>query len=164
MLIDLGNSCMPEVWHCDATQGRSTLLVLDAMGYDMVNTDGILTPESREKFADQVAVGLVDVEHPFEKDRIRFVTNNGRGVLAGRPYKNGLTVNLTPAESTHLHENVLNLASVEHGQVGIVRLDDEGLHHEIRTMPNATPPDATITGVVDFVINEARYSQKKQQR
>ena len=86
VLVDLGQSCAPDMWHCDVTQGRSTLLVLDAMGYDAANVADSLTPENREKFAEQVAVNLVDAKHPFEKNGVRFVGDVGRGVLAGRPY------------------------------------------------------------------------------
>ncbi len=40
LLLDLGDSCAPDVWHCAATGGRSTLIALDAMGYHAANVTG----------------------------------------------------------------------------------------------------------------------------
>ncbi|GAB4571599.1 MAG: hypothetical protein Kow0077_08700 [Anaerolineae bacterium] len=44
LLLDLGESCAPGVAECAATQGRATLFVLDAMGYDVA----YLTPAEAE--------------------------------------------------------------------------------------------------------------------
>lgn len=169
ILVDLGQSCVPEVWHCEVTQGRSTLLVLDAMGYDAVNVTGVLTSENRAKLITQVAVGLVDAEHSFEKRGIEFICHDdhgtgdvGRGVLAGRPYDGRLMINLCPIERTRLENGVLTLAAVERAEVGLIAVHEGELHHEVHTMPGNLTPDATIAGVVDFVISEARYSQKKR--
>src|SRR5689334_10902814 len=64
LLLDLGNSCAPDVWHCVETEGRSTLLVMDAMGYHATNVSGILTRESRAKLdANFLKIALVDESH-----------------------------------------------------------------------------------------------------
>ena len=34
LLVDLGCSCNPEAWICEATDGRGMLVAMDAMGYD----------------------------------------------------------------------------------------------------------------------------------
>ena len=34
LLVDLGRSCAPDAWICDATGGRGMLVAMDAMGYD----------------------------------------------------------------------------------------------------------------------------------
>jgi hypothetical protein len=34
LLVDLGRSCSPDIWICDATDGRGMLVAMDAMGYD----------------------------------------------------------------------------------------------------------------------------------
>src|SRR5713226_1788509 len=34
LLVDLGRSCAPGTWICDATGGRGMLVAMDAMGYD----------------------------------------------------------------------------------------------------------------------------------
>src|SRR5688572_24616875 len=59
LLIDLGGSCAPDVWHCAVTGGRSMLMVLDAMGYAAVSAAD-LTPDAREKLADTAQMRLVD--------------------------------------------------------------------------------------------------------
>src|SRR5262245_40772445 len=62
-LVDLGETCAPEVWHCEVTEGRSMLIALDGMGYTAANA-AHLTPDSRAKLTDQMALGLVDADHP----------------------------------------------------------------------------------------------------
>ncbi len=34
LLVDLGRSCLPDTWFCQATDGRGMLVAMDAMGYD----------------------------------------------------------------------------------------------------------------------------------
>ena len=34
LLVDMGRSCAPDAWVCDATDGRGMLVAMDAMGYD----------------------------------------------------------------------------------------------------------------------------------
>src|SRR5688572_28849719 len=60
LLVDLGESCAPDAWHCKATGGRSMLVTLDAMGYDAANVSGQLSPEERAKLADTAQMELVD--------------------------------------------------------------------------------------------------------
>ena len=50
LLLDLGESCAPEVWHCQVSGGRSTLVVLDGMGYDAARVDDA-ADRSRRKWA-----------------------------------------------------------------------------------------------------------------
>ena len=71
LLLDLGDSCAPDVWHCAATDGRSTLIALDAMGYTAANVSGQITPASRAKLDENLlAMALVDDEHPWESDSL----------------------------------------------------------------------------------------------
>ena len=70
---------------------------------------------------------------------------------------------MTPTESTHLADNTLYLAAVEHGQVGVVLWEGDNVTFEVQTMPAKTPADATIAGAVDFVEAEARYYQKRHE-
>ena len=60
LLLDLGDACADAAWHCRATGGRSTLIVLDGMGYHAANVEGALDLENREKLGEQVTMGLVD--------------------------------------------------------------------------------------------------------
>jgi hypothetical protein len=156
LLVDLGESCAPEVWPCGITEGRSTLLVLDAMGFHAANVSGVLTSESRAKLAGQVTLALVDDEHPHRENGIVFTARHG---VDDAP----LCVVLTPADETILTGHILTLAGVQAGQVGLAQVTDGALtRHEIHTMLPETPPDPTIAGTVDFVIAEARQYENKR--
>src|SRR4029453_1362356 len=75
LLLDLGDSCAADVWHCAATGGRSTLIALDAMGYHAANVSGLLSPESRAKLAENLMeMALVDTEHPREIEGVMLST------------------------------------------------------------------------------------------
>jgi hypothetical protein len=165
LLLDLGQSCAAGVWHCDLTGGRSTLIVLDAMGYHAANVAGFLSADGRANLEGQVSVALVDVAHTWQQDDI-FVTNGSRrGEPPVRPYS--LHIALTPATSTRVEGNTLHLASVNAGQVGMAQVGTTGgtmtlLAHEVFDLPANTLPDPTIAATVEFVVGEARYYEKKQ--
>lgn len=155
-LIDLGRSCVPDVWPCDVTQGRSTLLVLDAMGYSVAQVTDVLTPASRAKLTEQVMVALVDDDHPHVTDTIRFLSH------PPDERDDKLTVVMTPAVNTRFDGHILTLSPVEKGQIGLVRTEGEQLIHEVYTLPENTRIDATIQGAVDFITSEARFFEKKR--
>lgn len=165
LLLDLGDSCAAGVWHCDLTDGRSTLIVLDAMGYDAANVSGFLTAEGRKKLAGNVSVALIDHAHTWQDGDV-FVTNGTRrGEPPLHPYC--LHIALTPATSTRIDGGTLHLAAVAAGQVGMARAASAGgtltlLAHEVFDMPATTLPDPTIAGTVEFVTSEARQYQKKK--
>lgn len=154
-LLDLGRSCVPDVWPCDVTEGRSTLLVLDAMGYSAANVADVLTPASRARLAEQVMLALVDDDHPHEADTIRFVSH------PPDEQDDKLTVVMTPAVNTRFDGHILTLSPVEKGQIGLAQLDGERITQAIQTLPENTRIDATIQGAVDFVMSEARFFEKK---
>jgi hypothetical protein len=155
-LVDLGDSCVPDVWPCAITEGRSTLIVLDAMGFHAANVTNLLSPVSRARLEPQVSLALVDETHPFIDDGIRFVASDVTRDTGT------LTVQLSPAAAATLEEGVLRLPGLEHGQIGIARLSHERLVHEVHALPNDTPPEPTVSGAVDFVRDEARYYEKRQ--
>jgi hypothetical protein len=148
LLLDLGNSCAPETWHCAATEGRSTLIVLDAMGYDAANVEGLLTEAARQRLRENfIRMALVEGT-PLERE--------------------GLHIHLKPAAATRLDGNALALAGVNAGQVGLARVGKLGgrwtlFEQEVLTVPPETPPDATIAGAVDFVLGEARLYQRRHE-
>ena len=155
-LIDLGASCDPDVWPCAITEGRSTLIVLDAMGYHVANTQAVLTPPSRAKLIDQVALALVDNDHPHSVDNITFASS-------GTHNDDTFHIHLIPSDAAVLTENALMLTGLQAGQIGIARVTSEHtLRHEIHTMPVDTPPEPTISGAVQFVRDEARYFEKRR--
>lgn len=166
LILDLGNSCADDVWHCAITQGRSTLIVLDGMGYHAVNVAGSLETTYRPKVADRVTMGLVDDAHTWSydippiKDETVQVTHHP-AELSCR-----LQICLSPAESTHLEGNLLYLADIPAKHIGIVHVDLSNLptitHQNVRALPADTPPNPTIVASVEFVESEARHFQKKQ--
>lgn len=160
LLVDLGQSCDPEVWPCDVTEGRSTLLVLDAMGYHAANVSGQLSEASRARLAGQVTLALVDADHSHTHEGM-ILTVRGRPGGGGRPYgrEAPLQIVLAPGEETALQDGVLILAAVSAGEIGVARVDGDAVQAEVRTLPAATTPDPTIAGVVDLVVEEARYFQ-----
>lgn len=177
LLLDLGDSCSPDVWHCEITGGRSTLVVLDGMGYDAANVSGFLANDAREKLGDMLRLALVDEAHEWMHEGIVVTSTpseNGENTIPASQNVKGaedevrLTVLLQPAAATHFEHNVLTLAPVEAGQIGVARLCTKKYpyeleEHTIFDLPRRTQPDPTIAGIVDFVISEAKYTQKRRQ-
>jgi hypothetical protein len=165
LVLDLGNSCAQGVWHCDATDGRSTLIVLDAMGYGAANVSGFLTAEGRAKLEGSVSVALVDAMHTWQDGDVLVTNGSRRGEPPSQPYS--LHIALTPATSTRLEGSTLYLASVEAGQVGMAQVANAGgkpslAAREVFDLPRSTLPDPTITATVEFVVSEARQYEKKK--
>lgn len=162
LLLDLGESCAPDVFPCALTGGRSTLIALDAMGYDAANVRGTLGGEDRARLeAMFLNIALIDEAHRLEK----------HGVVVGHAAGNSdaaLYLEIDPADSTTLADGRLRLAGIECGQVGMVRLDSEKVSGWRLAAEGifATPPDVrptpTISGMIEMILSEARYTQKRQ--
>jgi hypothetical protein len=156
-MVDLGRSCMPEVWPCGVTEGRAALVVFDAMGYHAANVSGVLSTESRAKLASQVSFALVDKAHPFVQQTLCFAADR-----TARP-ETALTVSLFPAERTRLEGGLLTLRAVEKGQIGLVQIrEGQVVTERVVSLTSGTLPDPTIAGTVDFVVDEARYYEKRR--
>jgi hypothetical protein len=175
LLLDLGESCSADAWHCAVTGGRSTLLVLDAMGYDAANVAGFLSPEGREKLSNNIHVGLVDGTHPYQFGDVRLKCEASASVRVWEPGSAPaqpatppkLQILLQPGIATRLDNGVLALKSVQAGQVGVAHLTALGGTYRLAAqaifdLSPQTPPDATISATVEFVVSEARYYQRKQ--
>lgn len=167
LFLDLGNACADDVWHCNITRGRSTLIVLDGMGFYCVNIDGALDPMNRAKTEEVVTMGLVDQSHdwtyhipPVTDPSIRVAVNPIVDEILR------LQIDLTPADTTYIEHGILRLADVSAGQVGVVTVDLQGTatitSTAVHDLPAGTPPNPTIVASVEFVESEARYFQKKQ--
>lgn len=158
-MLDLGQSCAADVWHCDETEGRSMLVALDGMGYTAANASH-LTEGSLERLRPQLVMALVDAAHPHVEGSFLFSVAPQQG-------DGHLCVVMTPDSITTLNGDVLRLQSVVSGQIGVARLAPGSsgfmlLSSETRILPAGTAPDATIAGVVDFVVAEARYYGKRK--
>ena len=162
LLLDLGEACAPEVWHCLATGGRSVLIGLDAMGYAAANVTGLLTSEARVRLGDNLmGMALVDEEHPWQDDDLVVTARQDEPSLPML-----LQISLTATETTRLDGNRLRLASVQSGQVGIAHISRAGSNPVVRAagifdLPRTTPPDPTIAGTVDFIMSEARLYRQR---
>jgi hypothetical protein len=159
LLIDLGGSCAPDVWHCAVTGGRSTLMVLDAMGYAAASAAG-LTPEAREKLLGAAQLGLVDAAHRWESDGVIAATSR-------QPDPGTFQLVLQPGAELRLDGRVVYPRALNAGQVGVAHFSFAlGQTHliaeSVLTLPPGTAPDATIAGMVDFVTSEARHYQRRQ--
>lgn len=156
ILLDLGHACVPEAWHCEATEGRSALLVMDAMGYDVVNVEGYLSSEARTKLPDLTHVALLDRQHPIwtSPDQVT-VVHSGAHQFDAAP-RILITLETTPQAPA-------SLPALAAGQVGVIHF---GTGHNTKPhvfdLPADTLPDPTIAATVDFVVSEARQYQKKR--
>ena len=191
LLLDLGDSCAPESWHCAVTGGRSMIVALDGMGYHAANVSGFFAPESRAKLSESTQIKLIDADHPVDLDGILLSlippsltqpptrpdpfshTREWRYTDVGMPDGASgdplpLTILMHPAEQTRLDGNTLQLARPESTQVGAAQVIPllgawKLTHTQIHPLPARIQPDPTIAGVVDFVMGEARYRQKRDQ-
>jgi hypothetical protein len=163
LLLDLGNSCSPDVWHCEVTKGRSTLTVMDAMGYHAANAMA-LDDNSREILKSSVSMGLVTERQawryhvpPLHDDDILVAGQESPALK--------LCIVAVPAQANKLENRMLHLKSVNKGIVGIVTVDMEAMRIKeslISPMPEETLPEPTIIAAVELVEEEARYAQRKK--
>ncbi len=165
LLLDLGESCAPEVWHCEISGGRSTLVLLDGMGYDAAAVSD--AAGKRDRMGEGVRLALVDEATPFVSEEVVISTDTGKGGLLTNAYS--LQIVLTPAEETRLDGERLALARLDSAQrVGVAQLAQivgrwTLTAHEIHELPRRILPDPTIAASVEFVVSEARYAQKRHQ-
>lgn len=177
LFLDLGHACATDVWHCTATDGRSTLIALDAMGYHAANVTDALSPESRIRLRDNLlGMALVDPENDSHQNNLLLTTrsessqslprNTPRPEGEGQGVRVSFTINLTPSSTTQITSNTLHLADVHVGQIGMAQvsfltgsptLNAKGIFD----VPSDTAPDPTITATVDFIRNEARFYNRK---
>jgi hypothetical protein len=188
LLLDLGESCTPEVWHCEITGGRSVLVALDGMGYDAANVSGFTAPDLREKLGDNVRLAFVDEAHSWIWEGVKLALTPQPPLPRGEGEQNpasvskplvladsvrterglggeGFTISLTPADTTHIEGSTLYLQRVRAGQVGMAQIAPRPLlllGQDVFDLPTMTQPDPTIAGIVDFILSEARYTQKRR--
>lgn len=166
LLLDLGRSCRADIPHCRETGGRSTLIVLDGMGYHAANIAGALDRENRDKLAAIVTMGLVDETDDWLYCVPPIRDPSIRAALRPRDDPARLQIVLAPAESTRIEGNVVCLRAVKAGQVGEAVVDLRGepalLAASVHEMPPDTPPNPSIAGAVEFVEAEARLLAKKR--
>jgi hypothetical protein len=160
LLLDLGENCAPDVWHCQVSDGRSTLVVLDGMGYDAARVEDAAGKAA--KMGAGIRMALVDGETPREIEDVLITVNDYEGD------NHSLKIVLTPDEATRLEGKTLFLAglsgSQQIGAAQLIRLIGGWTltAHEIHDLPRRTLPDPTIAAAVEFVVSEAKYAQKRR--
>ncbi len=164
LLIDLGESCAPEVWHCAATEGRSTLIVLDAMGFHAANVIGVVDEGQRDSLRGTLSTGLLDERRSWRYN-VPPVEDNDIVVATTAVPALKLCIVAVPAQHTRLEHRTLHLASTAPHNVGLVQIDVEAQQitlAESLAVPPGLRPDPTISATVDFVEDEARFYQHKR--
>jgi hypothetical protein len=163
LLLDLGESCVPDVFPCALTGGRSSLIALDAMGYHAANVDGALADVDRAKLVEaHLQMGLVDTAHPYTTDDILCA------IAPSSPADSiQLVIDLRAGSATELANGVLRLAAVDTAQVGMARISwrdgaAQVVAQGIFALPDDTLPDPVIAGTIGFILDEARYTQKRR--
>ncbi len=164
LLLDLGDSCADAVWHCQATGGRSTLIVLDGMGFHAANVQGLLSGQQRDKLAAQTTLALVDERTDWRYSAPPLVDSSIIATLRPQVAAARLQIVLRPAARTRLEGNALYLQDVAAGQIGLVDVDLRGQARlaAARVVAVETPPNASIAGAVEFVEAEARLYARRQ--
>lgn len=170
LLLDAGEACASTAELCTLTEGRAAPIVLDAIGYEAVNVKGYISDEARDKLrANYLNAALVDSNYPYISDDSIAYADTPPAAIPHR-----LHIALTTGETTSLSpEPTLNriytltlgtLSEWEVGQVtltvaeNVTTLDNAQVHH----CPPNTPPDATISGAVDFVRDEVRFLKRSR--
>lgn len=165
LLLDLGESCTPEVWPCEITGGRSTLIVLDGMGYHAANVQDVLAEGERHKLHGAISMGAVDERYSWRYN-VPPIHDEDIVVSLGPVPTLRLNIVLQPADATTLEDRVLRLQQIAKRQVGIVHVDMTGepqlIESQIVDMPPDLRPDATISAAVSFVEDEARYLESRK--
>lgn len=159
LLLDLANACVADAAHCVATQGRSMLLALDALGYHAVNTAGYLSEAARQKLVGRVTLGLVDEAHVW-RYHVPPVRDEGIVVASAPLPALRLCVVARSHERTECVAGALWLAAVAADEVGIATValapETRLLQAEARRVPANTPPHPVIRATVELIAEEAR--------
>ena len=157
--VDLGGACDPSAWHCDVTGGRSMLAALDGCGYAAAHTDN-LTADARAVLDKAIlSMQMVDDSNPARVGALAYLTTREADPAAD------LSLYLRPADSTGFEGALLTLERVPRLHLGVVTVDTVArviLSREVIPLTAQTRPDATISGMVDFILSEARLFQKKK--
>ena len=167
LLLDLGASCDEQAWHCNVTNGRSTLIVLDGMGYHAANISDFLADGERDKLKTIISTGMVDARHAW-RYHVPPIRDEGI-IIVGEPAPAlTLCIVAAPAKETKLDNRTLFLKAVEVNEVGVAQIDLTGMmsliDNKVLSVPKGLKPDPTIVAAIEFVEDEARYFQQQQDK
>jgi hypothetical protein len=171
LTLDLGGACDPAAWEGAATEGRATLFVLDAMGYD----GACLAAQDCRELSSDAAAKLLEGTHlalcgPSAglPDRVTMaaeewqVALTASGTEAAPP---GLALVVRPlmsGEEPYFEERTrtLWLAGPPGDRLGVAHIMPGGsaaVTWRMLAIPPDARPDATVAAAVEFVRDEARF-------
>lgn len=168
LLLDLGDASDPQSWHHRLTAGRSTLFILDAMGYHAINANGTidtnLTPAIRAGYRLSILSPDCDWMDDRSQGVIRCTVAERSELAKGET----LGIQLNAARQTVLDAGFLRLSEVPAATVGRVQLRLPGPAAEIvdqatHPLPEHILPEPSISATVDFVLSEAYQLAHRQE-
>jgi hypothetical protein len=169
LLFDLGDTCALESWVCRATQGRAPFLVLDAMGYDLAlvgATERVsIPPASLRLLLGQIMLCVMIWNRPRQVSRRALTVHLATGEVELPEGQPGLRIDRTADMLPELNTPVPVLGDVAQGC--LARVDMAWPAWTVQStrlleLTPGTPPDPTISAVVDLVESEARtYTQQQ---
>lgn len=186
LLLDLGESCTPDVWLCEATAGRALLVAMDSMGYD-----GFHLGRVDSLYGDVVTLGklrdtiltpiitdgqpLTLTRHTGDRQPLTLSITGATGHAPSADLVIRLEVGasdarmgvVNAAQPTVWITDQGSDASPMIGRVGIERDNDSSgsfriTEHRLEPISESIMPDPTISSVIEFVESEARYATRKQ--
>lgn len=161
--VDLGNSCTPGVWHCEATDGRSMLIALDGLNYNAANADGLAEHARSHLSRSLVSLKAVSAGHADWIERVALVTAAPDAAIPGAE----MTLIVKPSLEARVTGSVIEFPAVERYRIGRLRVRVDSVPCELVSVemfdvPPTTPPDPVISGMIDFIEGEARHYQKRK--
>ncbi|MBK8138988.1 MAG: hypothetical protein IPK52_24755 [Chloroflexi bacterium] len=165
LTLDLGGMCSPEVWHCAVTDGRSMLIALDGLNYAAVNAEGVPDSVWPSLTKSLVYMQAVDSIHTGKMGHVRFVTRQPAEEIPPEI----LALVIAPHAEASIVGNTVYFPAVESHKVARMRVKTaapaEIVSLEVFEVPPDTAPDPTISGMVEFIENEARqYGKRREQK
>jgi hypothetical protein len=160
--VDLGGACAPDVWHCDATSGRSMLIALDGLNYAAANAETLPDDARPHLLRSLVSLVALGAANPARLSELFLAVAPPENVPA-----NSIVLVVRPHPEAQVSGAVIELPAVERYHVGRMRVRTDGPALELVSVetidvPPETPPDPTIVGMIDFIEAEARQFLKRK--
>ena len=160
LLLDLGAASDTKSWHHQLTAGRSTLFVLDALGYHAINASGTLIGTLSPTIREAYRLAILSPDCDWWDERGVSKVHCTVSELHHQSGTTALEISLTPAAETQLASGFLHLSHLPAGSVGRVQLrlrenNAEMVEQEVHPLPDDILPEPSISATVDFVLSEA---------
>lgn len=160
LLLDLGKASDPNSWHHQLTAGRSTLFVLDALGYHAINAKGTIHETLSPTIQGAFRLAILAPDRDWRDERGEYLVRCSVAEFSRQSGQSSLEISLTPAADTQLTSGFLRLSQLPADCVGRVRLRLRENHTELEEreahpLPNDMLPEPSISATVDFVLTEA---------